>query len=426
MLRGGDGLDWAIYFSSDAGVEVRLDDGTARGGDAEGDTFAGVQIIEFLDADGETREVEVPDIENLYGSGYDDILVGAHGNNRLYGLSGNDELDGREGDDLLAGGPGADVLRGGPGSDRVDYLDSDAGVEVRLHDGTARGGDAEGDTFPGRKTVEYIDAAGETQTAEVPDFEFLNGSFFDDILIGDRGDDRLEGVDGNDELDGREGDDVLAGEAGADMLRGGAGIDTASYYTSGAGVEVRLYDGTARGGDAEGDTFAGVQIIEFLDADGTTREVEVPDIENLTGSDYNDILVGAHGNNRLSGGPGNDELDGGMGSDTLEGGPGNDLLRGGQDNDKLDGGEGDDTFFFAPGGGDDTVLDFGMGEDKVDLTAFEDIQSIEDLDMEQQESNLVIDLSGLGGGTITLQNYNEMDIMDAYFIFFTDDVSALY
>ena len=425
-LKGGEGFDYAAYYISGASVEVRLYDGTARGGDAEGDTFAGVQIIEFLDADGTTREVEVPDIEGLYGSYYDDILVGAHGDNNLQGSHGNDELDGREGDDLLSGGAGADMLRGGDGLDWANYFSSDAGVEVRLHDGTARGGDAEGDTFAGVQIIEFLDADGETREVEVPDIENLYGSGYDDILVGAHGNNRLYGLSGNDELDGREGDDLLAGGPGADVLRGGPGSDRVDYLDSDAGVEVRLHDGTARGGDAEGDTFAGRKTIEYLDADGETREVEVPDIENLTGSDYNDILVGAHGNNRLSGGPGNDELDGGMGSDTLEGGPGNDLLRGGQDNDKLDGGEGDDTFFFAPGGGDDTVLDFGMGEDKVDLTAFEDIQSIEDLDMEQQESNLVIDLSGLGGGTITLQNYNEMDIMDAYFIFFTDDVSALY
>ena len=188
---------------------------------------------------------------------------------------------------------------------------------------------------------------------------------------------------------------------------------------------MRLYDVTARGGDAEGDTFAGVQTIEFLDADGVTREVEVPDIEYLTGSDYDDILVGAHGGNILIGLSGNDELDGREGDDLLVGGPGADLLVGGPDNDWLDGGVGEDVFFFAPGGGDDTVLDFSMGEDQVDLTAFVNIQSIEDLVMEQQESNLVIDLSGQGGGTITLQNLNEADVMEAYFIFFTDDAPVM-
>ena len=191
-------------------VEVRLYDGTARGGDAEGDTFDGVRIIEYVD-DGESRETQVPDIEHLYGSYYDDILVGAHGRNSLLGYYGDDELDGREGDDTLTGGPGADALRGGEGSDYAAYNLSDAGVEVRLYDGTARGGDAEGDTFAGVQIIEFLDADGTTREVEVPDIENLYGSDYDDILVGAHGDNNLQGSHGNDELDGREGDDRLYG-----------------------------------------------------------------------------------------------------------------------------------------------------------------------------------------------------------------------
>ena len=50
------------------------------------------QVIEYTDPAGETREIEVPDIENLYGSyEHDDILVGAHSSNRLIGFKGDDE-----------------------------------------------------------------------------------------------------------------------------------------------------------------------------------------------------------------------------------------------------------------------------------------------------------------------------------------------
>ena len=256
------------------------------------------------------------------------------------------------------------------------------------------------------------------QTTEVSDIEFLNGSLYDDILVGDRGDNRIEGVHGNDELDGREGDDLLAGEVGADIIKGGKGIDTASYYSSDSGVLVRLHNDTVRGGDAEGDTLTG--------------------IENLTGSDYADILAGDLRDNKLMGGGGNDvlyggpnggddslmgetgddKLYGGIGNDTLEGGSGNDQLRGGPDDDMLDGGEGDDVFFIAAGGGNDTILDFGNGEDTIDLAKFADIQSVEDLDMQQQETGAVIDLSAQGGGTVTLQGFDMADLMDAHFVFF--------
>ena len=52
-------------------------------------------------------------------------------------------------------------------------------------------------------------------------------------------------------------------------------------------------------------------------------------IENLSGSVYNDGLVGNDGANYLAGGNGNDGLWGGAGDDTLEGGPGADRLFGG-------------------------------------------------------------------------------------------------
>ncbi len=443
VLIGGDDNDDVSYVYSNEGVEVSLHDGVARGGYAEGDTFPGRQTIEYTDSAGETREIEIPDIENLYGSyEHDDILVGARGSNRLVGYGGDDDLDGLGGHDLLEGRGGADVLRGGEGNDLASYAHSDEAVEVRLHNGTARGGDAEGDTFPGRNTVEYVNPAGEAMEVDVPDIEDLIGSAHDDILVGAHGPNRLGGYLGDDELDGREGDDWLDGGPGADRLRGGEGNDTASYvFTavfSSEGVVVRLHDGTARGGEAEGDTFVGTDVVEYTDSEGNTLMAEVPDIENLQGSTLDDILAGDLRDNRingdagddalyggpgggddlLTGGPGEDRLYGGIGNDILEGGPGDDQLRGGPDDDMLDGGEGDDAFVIAAGGGNDTILDFGNGADTIDLAAFADIQSVEDLDIQQQETGVVIDLASHGGGTVTLQDFDMADLMDAHFVFF--------
>ena len=444
VLIGGAGIDTAYYFSSDEGVEVDLQNGIGRGGFAEGDTFPGRQTIEYTDPAGETREIEVPDIENLYGSFlHDDILIGAHNSNRIIGFKGDDELDGRGGHDLLEGRDGADVLRGGDGNDLSSYAHSDEAVEVRLHNGTARGGDAEGDTYPGVKTVEYVNPAGETREIEVPDVEDLIGSAHDDILEGAHGPNRLGGYRGDDILDGREGDDWLDGGPGADMLRGGEGDDTASYFFSLEGVVVRLHNGTARGGEAEGDSFS--ITVFFGDAEDMIQLLFIADIENLHGSTRADILAGDLRDNRINGdagadvlyggpgggddllmgGVGDDRLYGGIGNDTLDGGPGADRLWGGPDDDMLDGGEGDDVFVMAAGGGNDTVLDFGNGEDRIDLTAFAEIQSVEDLDMQQQETGVVIDLSARGGGTVTLADFGMADVKDAHFVFFMDEGPAM-
>lgn len=57
------------------------------------------------------------DIENVFGSAFDDYLYGDGKNNRLLGFGGDDDLYGRGGDDFLDGGEGFDYLNGGDGSD---------------------------------------------------------------------------------------------------------------------------------------------------------------------------------------------------------------------------------------------------------------------------------------------------------------------
>ena len=513
-IRGGSGNDNVSYLDSDTGIEVRLYDGTARGGYAEGDMFPGRQTIEYQDSQGRTQQAVVPDIENLSGSEHDDILIGDPGGNELNGNGGDDRIEGREGDDRLFGddwflirfssstpgddyldggrgddwldgGRGADELRGGPGNDTASYRYSGdyMGVEVRLYDGTARNQDAEGDTFVGTKTIDYVDTEGNRQEITVPDIENLFGSIGNDILAGAHGPNRLDGYEGDDLLYGREGDDwleggdgwdTLEGGPGADTLRGGPGIDSAVYELSDAGVVVRLHtvlEEGGKGGHAEGDTFNG-ETYTLTNDDGTTREVEVPDIWNLFGSNHDDILAGDFrqnwidglgGDDLLYGGPdggpdflfgsnGDDKLYGGKGNDALYGGHGDDLLRGGPGNDALEsalevldrerstdfethfkierydygddqlyGGTGNDYFYFYPDGGEDIILDFGDGEDRIVLSAFEDIQSLADLSLLQQGDNLIIDLSGQGGGTITLEDFNEAGLLEEQFVFFTDD-----
>ena len=75
-------------------------------------------------------------------------IIGLGGDDSLYAMAGDDTLDGGAGDDLLVGGPGADTLMGGAGdNDTISYAHSGAGVTINLTDGTAAGGNAEGDTL---------------------------------------------------------------------------------------------------------------------------------------------------------------------------------------------------------------------------------------------------------------------------------------
>lgn len=233
-----------------------------------------------------------------------DTLDGGAGNDQLFGGVGNDTLIGGADADLLEGGLGADNLNGGTGVDTVSYAGSAASVMVRLWNQTATGGDAQGDII----------------TA----FENATGGAGNDSLVGsDNVANLLSGGAGGDNLYGLSGDDTLIGGAGADKLDGGAGIDTASYAGAAGAVVVRLWNATGAGGDAQGDTFTS--------------------IENVTGGNGNDSLVGTDGVANV--------LSGGAGSDNLYGLSGDDTLIGGGAADRLDGGAGNDTASYAGSSG---------------------------------------------------------------------------
>lgn len=139
----------------------------------------------------------------------------------------------------------------------------------------------------------------------------------------------------------------------------------------------------------------------------------------LQGNAGNDILEGGAGNDTLYGGPdgGDDRMYGGNGDDRIFGGKGDDTISGDAGDDTLSGGPDDDTFVFAPGDGDDIIKDFGNGNDNIDLSAFEGIDSFDDLSVEQQEDRVVIDLSGHGSGNIVLSDFNIANLDASDFIF---------
>ena len=99
-------------------------------------------------------------------------------------------------------------------------------------------------------------------------------------------------------------------------------------------------------------------------------------IENVTGSGFNDVLIGDDEANRLAGGDGDDYLIGG--DDILDGGAGADTLDGGADSvrDTLTGGAGNDIFVASADDGSvlagaDLVTDFASG-DKIQISLSQD------------------------------------------------------
>ena len=271
QLIGQDGYDTASYASATSRVSVDFKDPSRNQGDAEGDTFLGIE--QYIGSDfNDFMRIDAGD-ETLRGNGGDDTLIGGAGANELYGDEGNDSVRGGAGNDMLFGGTGNDELNGGAGDD------------------------------------------------------FLDGGEGGDTLDGSSGNDHLFGRAGDDTLNGGEGDDILMGGEGADNLNGGEGVDTLSYLTSSAGVTVRLFNGTSTGGDADGDTFTNFENVIGSSFDDVLRgDSENNTFQGLTGDD---ILIGLDGDDTLIGGIGDDILRGGAGDDVLIGGSGRDELNGG-------------------------------------------------------------------------------------------------
>ncbi|RUT05902.1 hypothetical protein DSM106972_031080 [Dulcicalothrix desertica PCC 7102] len=210
----------------------------------------------------------------------------------IQGSSGNDILTGTDGDDYLVGGAGSgwpsDILNGGVGNDTASYITATFGVAASLAEGTGWQGDATGDKFIS--------------------IENLEGSPYNDFLIGDNGANILTGLAGNDTLEGRAGDDTLDGGAGEDTLWGGDGNDI------------------------------------------------------LRGGFEKDTLVGDLGNDILEGGFGDDSLDAGLGDDTLKDLEGNNTFYAGEGNNLVTAGSGSDVIY--AGAGFDTI-NAGDGINKI-------------------------------------------------------------
>jgi Ca2+-binding RTX toxin-like protein len=267
-IDGGEGFDTLVFSGSNTGVRADLESRVGQGGFAEGDVYLNIEALIGTDY-----------ADELGGNGFANRLEGGAGRDLLRGRGGDDIHVGGAGDDTLEGGGGADLLDGGEGHDTATwFLSTAGGISVSLADGTARGGDAEDDLLVS--------------------IEHLIGSLFADVLSGDGGPNRIEGGRGDDQLFGGAGDDTLSGGRGADTIGGGDGLDTVDYSLSVEGVVVDLADTTASRGDAAGDRFSGIEIIQ--------------------GSYHDDSLLGDGDDNRLRGGRGADLIDGRGGFDSAD------------------------------------------------------------------------------------------------------------
>jgi Ca2+-binding RTX toxin-like protein len=190
----------------------------------------------------------------------------------LGGEAGNDTIDGGEGVDVIDGGPGNDTLRGHGGADQL-LTHGDLVASEDTYDGGA-GTDLVSFPFVQAGVTVDLGKPGPQATGQSTDtftgIENLEGSPFEDTLTGDAGPNQIFGSSAN---------DTIAGGGDDDLLDGGAGTDLVSYATAPGPVTVDLEAGTA-GGAAGTDT--------------------LKNLENLTGSPFDDVLTGSSAANSIT------------------------------------------------------------------------------------------------------------------------------
>lgn len=340
ILNGGGGIDTIQYTDATSGVVVDLLNPEENTGFAAGDTFISV--------------------ENIWGSDFDDDLRGHATTFEMKGGAGNDRLTSRGGARELDGGDGTDIaifetahdlnidLSSGPSTSNIGgifvSIKDIEGIATGSGTNTVKGGDGDNrfeggsgdDTFTGGLGNNYISGGDGFDTVVFEGSANLRVNLANttaqatgvgtDTLIGIEG---IKGGDGFDILTGNEENNVidggngllnfLSGGLGADHHEGGGGSnDRADYFNAATGVTVDLVRSEENTGEAAGDTYSS--------------------IENITGSDHDDILRGDDGVN------------------TILGEDGNDILMGRGGNDELDGGDGIDTASYEEAGNRVVVL----------------------------------------------------------------------
>jgi len=297
----GGGIDWLRHHNSSLAISINLGAGTATG------------------------FISIANIENAWGSAFNDTLIGSAVANIIRGGAGDDFIDGDAGDDLLVGDDGVDTISGGDGADTIYGL---SGADI------INGGD-------GADIIYY--AFGE-------------------------GVDAIDGGDGVDTI-------ICQGNSGAETLEVIWDGSSFTFFKGGAvaSIEQAIVD-MGVGGDWLRYTGSTVGVSINLGANTASGFVSIASVENAGGGSGDDTIIGSAVANNLIGNDGADTIDGADGNDTINGGAGDDVLTGGAGGDNLVGGAGSDRFVFATGSGADNIADFDAnptgGQDFLDITGY--------------------------------------------------------
>ena len=371
---GGAANNDAVNYSlASQGVTVDLTDGSNNSGIAAGDTYTNV--------------------EEITGSSHNDIIVGDGSIFKLYGGVGNDVITSGTRKNILAGNAGADTFVFGTGSNEDVVKDFTVGEDILDVSGWGATSlaDLTLDDSSGKVYVSFgsdsVRLDGITSVADLTDADFVfaqdTGPTGDGTITGTSGNDIIDGTfsgdpegdvvtDNGDTIDGGHGDDDIYDGAGADTVFGGDGKDDffagdgADHYDGGASNQDVVHYTTSPGGLT-------VDLTDTSNSTGIATGDSYVGIERITGSDFDDVLIGDGIVRHLYGGDGNDIIMDAAGSNYLRGG------------------NGADTFVFGADGGNDRIYDFELGVDTIDVSAW-GATSLDDLNIYENSGRLEVQL----------------------------------
>lgn len=185
-------------------------------------------------------------------------LTGSNGDDTVVARGGNDTID------ASTYGGGSDWYYGGDGYDTVSYATATQDLTISY------------DSLWGA----FLVSGSEGESDYLLDIE------------------RVVGGAGNDTISGGDANETFGGGGGNDVITGGAGVNTIDFSWQTSSVTVQFSttgQGTAVAPQSGQDTFTQIQ--------------------NIIGSQGNDILTGDSADNVIDGQNGSDQIDGGSGSD---------------------------------------------------------------------------------------------------------------
>lgn len=272
-VDGGTGTDTVVLpgaLSSYSAATTDFGWQLQRAGGVSNEINNAVEHIQFGD-----QTLTIDELSSLFAN----VVEGTDNAEVLRGTDRFDHLMGRGGNDWLLPGEGADTVDGGAGTDMVSYANVAGPLRISLN-----------------SAEQFVSGALKYDT--LVSIEAVTGSSSDDSFFAPNGSFR-----------GLGGADTFYAEffgSGSGVFDGGTGTDTVDYRHADAGVSISLLRDRGFSGEAQQDRFVS--------------------IENLVGSNHDDLIWGDRLGNVLDGRHGNDTIQGGGGDDLILAGHGTDVV----------------------------------------------------------------------------------------------------